>query len=403
MRGTRGILVLLAAALFALSALLSSCGAKSGLLVAELLVVCEPDEVYTSPGRTVDFAAEVEASAGVVAEAWQQVSGGAADLTARGRSASATPENEGDFIFRFTVEDGDGRARSCETLVHSVTGPPIAICPDTIETTPLTTVELEGGGFDDGEVVSHRWEMTSIPPGSAAEPPSPLDEPTTRFTPDIAGEYRFRLTVVDDDGREGTCDLLVLAIAEEGLRIEVSWNGPDDRSCGAPRASCSDSTGRCDPTDVDLHLLRPGSEGWFDGDGDCYFRNCSDARLSGWGDRGSRDDPRLDIDDVCGFGPENINIREPTTGAYRVGVDFWEGQGVDTADVTVRIFCGRRSAAPTAVFGPVRLSAAGPQELHDFWRVADVVIGGPEACRVIDLAEGGAPDLITHDEANETR
>lgn len=35
------------------------------------------------------------------------------------------------------------------------------------------------------------------------------------------------------------------------------------------------------------------------------------------------DNPRLDIDNVQGFGPENINLDEPLNGTFPIAVHFW--------------------------------------------------------------------------------
>lgn len=310
------------------------------------------------------------------------------------------PDRAGVYVLRVTVTDDDGLTASCEVrLVATPTGPD-AVCPDTIVTTPLRTIDVEGRGVDDGEVVSYRWELTAQPAGSAAGPPRPANAAVTRFTPDVAGEYRLRLTVVDDMGERDACDVLVRAVAEEGLRVEIFWNGPPDRSCDGPSPPSP-----CDGSDVDLHLLRPGDEVWFDVDGDCHWSNCDVGSLD-WGARGDdTDDPRLDIDDTEGFGPENINVDDPEPGLYRVGVDLWDGDGSPTAEVTVNIFCGETATEPVATFGPVRLreNRAFTREDNDFWRVADVDVRDV-GCRVIDLTSpDGSPDIITHGAAERSR
>jgi hypothetical protein len=255
-------------------------------------------------------------------------------------------------------------------------------------------VELRGDGIDDGSITAYRWTLIESPAGSAARPPSPSDARVTQFLPDVAGDYRIRLEVTDNDGNVGECDFLVSAIPREGLRIEIFWNGPVDRSCDTmPGAGCDD-------TDVDLHLLRPGTEAWFNSRADCHYANCIDGRLN-WGDSSTVDDnPSLDIDDVEGFGPENINIEEPALGVYRVGVHLFDGGSRRDADVTVNIFCGAGSTTPVATFGPVELDeGVGP---NDFWKVADVEIQSV-GCAVRDLAVGGVPAIVTDRDARASR
>jgi uncharacterized protein YfaP (DUF2135 family) len=58
------------------------------------------------------------------------------------------------------------------------------------------------------------------------------------------------------------------------------------------------------------------------------------------------DDPRLDLDDVNGFGPENINIEEPEVPMdYLIGVYYYrhDGSGRERNTVaTIRVYIGGR-------------------------------------------------------------
>jgi hypothetical protein len=278
-------------------------------------------------------------------------------------STTFTPDRRGEYVLRFTAFDERGASASCEvTVIAEPTGPD-AICPGTIDTRPLTTVTLEGSGVDDGTIVSYGWTLRSEPPGSDAAPPSPPNAARATFVPQLAGEYLLELAVRDDDGNVATCTTLVRALATEGLRIEVFWN--------------------TDGTDMDTHLMRPGGTRWFT-DEDCYYANCRGSALM-WPPGGSEDDPLLDIDDVDGFGPENINIERPADGTYRVAIDAFRG----AANTTVRIYCGGSTAEPRQTFGPVFIDS-GP---NDFWRVADVTISGA-SCTITDLRRAdGRPDI----------
>ena len=115
-----------------------------------------------------------------------------------------------------------------------------------------------------------------------------------------------------------------------------------------------------DETDVDLHLLGPGGQMWTCA-GDCYFSNGQPE----WGDPAEfRDNPFLDVDDVDGFGPENINLEAPAPGTYRVLVHYWDSHGGRAPDATVEVL----------EFGQV-VASYGPQHLgqvDDVWEVADL-------------------------------
>lgn len=266
----------------------------------------------------------------------------------------------GIYIVRLTVEDDHGLTNWCELTITTTPTPPTAICPQDIDTVPLVPISFTGDAKDDGAVVSWQWQMISQPSGSSAAPPSPANSPSTNFTPDIVGEYEMRLTVVDDDGNVDTCECSVFALGE-GLRVEIFWNPPESPS---------------DTTDVDLHLLHPTATAWFTDPGDCYYANCQYGGVS-WDAPGPADDPRLDLDDTDGYGPENINIDDPVVGhQYKVGVHYFSDDGQGPSAVYVKIYCGLTSMNPVYETGPQMLTAGGGSMGNDFWKVASVTWNG---------------------------
>lgn len=273
-----------------------------------------------------------------------------------------TPDEQGRYTLEFTATDSDGLSASCTVQVQGTPTPPDAICVD-VETTPLVEVEVPGDAVDDGEIVSWSWRLIDGPLGSAAGPPSPPNSQVTRFLPDIAGEYALELTVTDDDGDSASCVSLVAAVVTEGLRVEMFWDSPR--------------------SDMDLHLLHPEATAW-QGPLDCHYANCKDGEaVLPWFTPAREDDPILDLDDLSGFGPENINIDVPARGTYRVGVHAFSGRG----RVTVRVYCGGSTTEPRATFGPTFIESGRA----DLWRVADVQISG-SMCTITDLtgADGRA-------------
>jgi hypothetical protein len=150
---------------------------------------------------------------------------------------------------------------------------------------------------------------------------------------DIIGAYRAALRVRDEHGvwsEWATVDFL--NIPGDSVHIELTWDHPS--------------------SDVDLHLLRTADRGAYTGSNDCYYANCKpdmrgNPRLN-WGAGAAEDDPVLDVDDVNGFGPENINIDSPEDGqAYMVGVHYFrdaaggEG-GLRSTIATIRIYVWER-------------------------------------------------------------
>lgn len=258
------------------------------------------------------------------------------------------PETCGDRL----DNDCDGLTdEGCDCTSIPAGRPPSVTCPPNVTTRALTTVTLTASAIDDCRIDRYRWEVVAAPAGSGAVPASPTSI-STAFTPDLVGEYRLRFTATDNEGLSASCEVRVTATGQ-GLRIELFWDIPGD---------------------VDLHLLHPTATAWFTSPGDCYYANTGPS----WDAPGAADDPRLDIDDIPGDGPENINIDIPVTGnVYRVGVHHYRSDGCRTA--TVRIYCGDISIVPVATYTRTVCANSGG-DARDFWRVADVRWNGGTSC-----------------------
>lgn len=284
---------------------------------------------------------------------------------ATSQTANLTAYRVGHYTLRLTVTDDDGLTDSCELTLQATPTPPTAICPVDVDAVPLTPVELIADAEDDGTVVAWFWELVQTPPGSSALPPSPPDGAVTSFTPDIVGVYVLRLTVTDDSGDTDSCEFSVFASPGEGLRVEMFWNPPEQAA---------------DWSDVDLHLLHPSSPAWFDWNGDCYYANCDTSagfNLEWDQPNYNPDNPRLDLDDTQGYGPENINIDEPLTGhTYTIGVHYFNDSGWGPAEVYIKIYCGDINTDPIYEYGPMTIDVGSTDELNDFWKVADVEWNG---------------------------
>ena len=269
------------------------------------------------------------------------------------------------------------------------------LCPRAVATSqtlvvhPLDTVLLDGSESTDpdsptGRPVDYEWVVIERPVGSTSQPverfhdisrPADGGEPDARSTPvaqffaDLAGEYVLALRVVDRHGAsapsaqcpQDKAHLRIRAIPSQTLHVQLVWDTPDDRDQ-------TDELG----TDVDLHLRHPSSDAWFTSSGDCYYLN----PRADWGQVGDPDDdPSLDIDDVNGAGPENINIHTPENTAelgqpYRIGVHYFDAKMTALGEVgdaletvaTVRVY-----VEGTFVFEDQRRLF----ETDDFWHVAE--------------------------------
>ncbi len=264
-----------------------------------------------------------------------------------------------------TAETCDGTDQNCDGSVDEGACPvnPGVVCPPPAVTRPLVAVTLTATASDpDGFIATYQWTLLSAPVGATGTFSAP-NSATTQFTPNLVGVYTVQLVVRDNSGLTATCTTTVTARGD-GIRVEVQW-----------------TTGN---SDIDTHFLRmAGGTGWFSAPNDCYYSN----RTPAWDVAGTPDDPRLDIDDTDGYGPENINIDAPVMSAtYRVGVHFYSDHGTGPTTATVRIYCG--DIATTPVYISSRLlngASASGSTGNDFWRVADVRWTGVDSCAVTVL------------------
>ena len=173
---------------------------------------------------------------------------------------------------------------------------------------------------DGGSIVDYEWTLVSSPPGATTAMPGGSAN-RRGFSPDVAGEYIGELVVFDSDGlASDPCYATLTATAGDGLWVEMFWENSGD--------------------DMDLHLLQPGGS-LADYYSDCYYANCTSGLE--WGSSGTADNPVLDLDDIPGTGPENINIDSPARGIYSVYVHDYPGSVYNgTNYVTVNVYWGGR-------------------------------------------------------------
>ena len=201
---------------------------------------------------------------------------------------------------------------------------PIAVCsvdPNEILAIHESADWIGNSSYDpDGSIMSYSWTLYSAPAGATSTMPGGTAN-RRGFTPDVAGEYVGELIVTDNDGLVSEpCYAALNATAGDGLWVEMFWTHSGD--------------------DMDLHLLDDG--GILTMDSDCYYANCTWGGLN-WGSSGAGDDPILDLDDIPGTGPENINIDSPARGTYAVYVHDYPGSSyIGRNDVTVNVYLAGR-------------------------------------------------------------
>jgi hypothetical protein len=225
---------------------------------------------------------------------------------------------------------------------------------------PLANVSLDGRSSTNscGGSLSYAWRMVSQPSGST----STLSGATSAqpsFYADIAGDFTIELVVTSSsNGCASSADTVVVHVVPQSrVHIQLTW---------------AETYG-----DVDLHYVAPSGTPF-----DCSFGDGSDcfwcAKTPDWGlnntgqpDGNKLNDPSLDVDDLWGSGPENINQDVVFNGKYTVAVNY---------------YCSRRSTGPTTTnYGTARATVRvyidgvlaltnGPQALgqRDYWEAAEV-------------------------------
>jgi len=194
---------------------------------------------------------------------------------------------------------------------------PVAVINGPATAAPLDTIYLSGESSYDPEgyaLTTYEWTLTHTPTGSTTSLDDTSSDTSSLFL-DLAGEWEVQLQVWNEIGLgSAPVKYNVDAIPEDRIHIELIWDTQN--------------------SDLDLHLAETPSVEFFDMPGDCSYCNPTPS----WGASGSSDDPRLDLDDIMGFGPENINIDEPYSGEYPIRVHYFEDHGAGSTTATVKVY-----------------------------------------------------------------
>lgn len=207
-------------------------------------------------------------------------------------------------------DDGGNAGKDDETLDVRIATDDQAVVGQLVE----LLAYIPGDGYQDLEDVSWLWNIESAPAGSAISLPDATGS-FIEIVPDVRGYYLVRVEGI----REGVGAGEATAVVEVfeygvGLTIQLTWSTPEG--------------------DVDLHLVNLTESGVFGEEPfDCYYSNKSPD----WPPAGPGGDPTLDVDDVQGFGPENISITETVPAAYRVFAHYFSDHGFGPTDATIRI------------------------------------------------------------------
>lgn len=322
-----------------------------------------------------------------------------------------TPDVDGNYqgLFHILSNDPDPDEELIEVPLSGVAVPP-PVCA--IKVKSVNGVEATGAGIPDiepldnvvlsledsepstpnGSIVRYQWSIGRRPAGSGVVLTTELEE-TTGFSfdngdnlgVDVAGEYTIRAVVFDDldVGSVNECELTFEAIPKDNFLVQLTWD--------------------TDTNDMDLHVTKQDDAGQYCIDSisgsignDAFFSEaCQNELDCNWTRRTAEwdgvagttsGDPSLDVDDITGFGPENINIDVMEPGLYLVGVAGYSTDAFENpvSGNTVRLF----------VFG--RLAGEFFVELEEFTWAEIALVEWPanqgDPVCIEDLTDGDATD-----------
>lgn len=227
-----------------------------------------------------------------------------------------------------------------------------------VQVRPLDDVVLTGvnsqPAIATGSIMAYQWTIVEQPSESSAQLSQPSSMETGFYFSssngnqpglDVAGTFVVRLAVTDDTGLTSTNDARVTlsSVPSERLHVQLTWDAPTN--------------------DIDLHFIR--DSGPYCSDDDCHWANCKATSSSypEWDGISGRSagDPNLDVDDLSGYGPENINVDAPVNGTYTAAVRFFSGSASTYA--TVKIYVNG---------GLAHESGRQLTSDDDFWEVAQI-------------------------------
>ena len=233
--------------------------------------------------------------------------------------------------------------------------------PLELNSEPLAMVTFDGtGSHSELPVEEYVWDLREQPAGSTSTFVSDESGETGQLFLDLVGSYVLCLTIIDanDTMSAPTCTT-IFAIPSQLIHIQLVWD--------------------TDTSDMDLHLLHQNAQGqWGMGSQnqpwDCYFAN----KTPSWG-VGVESTPSLDIDDINGYGPENINLDNPEDDhVYSVGVQYYDPHEAGESIATVRIYI--HSSLESEQSRALNSQMFGTK---DFWYASDIDWGSADDFSIV--------------------
>lgn len=263
--------------------------------------------------------------------------------------------------------------------------PIIHINPGTI-VSPPSNMHLDGTDSvpKTGAITNYSWSIHQPPENAFAIVPTLVfPEPTHQVS--APGIYRYCLDVCDEAHCSLELDCLATACVEvetlqvDGIHVDLTWDTPDDLN--------QFDQGPNSGADMDLHFTHPYAtgpdldgngepDGWFDLTYDCFWFNPQPEWESM--NPNINDDPNLLVDDNDGAGPEITLLHEPGSGAYKVGVHYWDDHGYGKSYPRVRIYLYGELIFEKNLFDTDSMAEC------DLWEVATIAWPSGEVVPILD-------------------
>ena len=235
----------------------------------------------TATALTLDASTSTDADGDALTYRWKLLSVPATsslwsnDIADRdAATTSFTPDVQGSYLFNVRVDDGtDYDDAQFTAVVSSGNNAPIADAGSASSITlgEVLTLDASGSSDADGDTLTYRWKVTSVPSGSAlwSNDIADRDAMTTTFTPDVDGDYTFYVRV--EDGTTSDSAQVTHAVAAAAA-TETSCDDGSDND-GDSLTDCEDADCASDPVCVELDCA-DGEDSDDDGTTDCWDDDC---------------------------------------------------------------------------------------------------------------------------------
>jgi len=284
------------------------------------------------------------------------------------------------------------------------------VCPSSLTGPVLDRYQISA--LPNLTIDTEEWRMTKRPVTSSSQLITTGYQ--AEFFADAIGEYQLTYSALASE-EFSTCSTSMDLGTDDLLVVELAWAG--------------------ETADLDLFLHRAPIDTfhyWDEGTTEnadlCYWRTCktctasySDAdyeqqcrtALEGvdsnpvlvWNPAKNTANPRLDLDDIEGRGPEVINIRLPDPGTYRVAVHLWDlGDDISTR-AQLRVLCGGDAIYASQAVNLEEHGLKTDRTANDVWEVGDLVIieeAGLLNCSFQQFGNDDCHRICTLDDANSS-